>query len=302
MLEHTDRVALAVKDRKAAAETYAHIFDAKVIDDVDDALLGAKRLTMQWGRDQIEFLEPTGEPGPVEEFLREGKRGVFLGGYSMADPAALAAHIEKQGFPVHQSGPDRFVILPKDFFGTGVVLSKRVEHERVGLMDSIFQTTYVVKDQLAAKEKYTRLFKLEDRYSRFVASERYGYMQCNIWLDRHFKNDCTDGLIDAIELLEGVPYKNLSNSRLGPDNIEESQAVVRFTERSGEGIYLISVISDDAREIVRRIMPDSPRPADHQFRDFMHPRHLHGMFLLVTTYQVWNQPKPPQPTQVRLNV
>ena len=300
MVEHTDRIALAVKDRKEAAKTYERFFDAKVIDDVDDKLLGARRLTMQWGRDIIELLEPTGDSGPVGEFLREGKRGVFFGGYSLAEPAKLAAHLENQGIKVHEQGADRFVVLPRDIYGTGLILSKSVERERVGLMDSIFQVTYVVKNQLEAKEKYTKIFKLEDRYTRFVASQRYGYMQCNIWLDPQFKNTKTDGRIDGIEILEGVPYKDPVNSRLGPDNIEESQAVVRFTERNGEGIYLICVITDDAREIIQRIMPSSQRPLDHAFRDFIHPRHLHGLFLMITTYDVWNQPKPPQPIQIRL--
>ena len=93
MLEGTDRLALAVKERGPAAATFKQIFDAEVVDDVTDRTLGARRMTLQWGRDQLELLEPIG-PGPVMDFLDQGKRGIFAGGFALADPAALASHLE----------------------------------------------------------------------------------------------------------------------------------------------------------------------------------------------------------------
>ena len=132
MLERTDRIALAVADVEPAIESYRVIFDAEVAGDEKDAAAGARRVTLQWGRDQVELYEPTGD-GPVARFLAAGRRGLFAGGFASADPAALAARLESAGARVHEQGPERFCVYPEDLDGTGVILTRSAERERVGL-------------------------------------------------------------------------------------------------------------------------------------------------------------------------
>jgi hypothetical protein len=282
MLERTDRLALAVKERGPAAETFQRLFDARIIDDREDSVLVARRLTLQWGRDQLELLEPSG-PGPVAAFLEGGKRGIFAGGFSLADPAALAAHLERAGVRVHECGGDRFVILPDDLHGTGTILSKREARERVGLNSTIWQITYAVPNRGEAIETYSRLFKLDDYFTNRYVSDLYGYHGAITWFDTR-----SDGLLDSLEYLE--PFD--------PD-----KAVARFLRKSGQGIYMASVETDDVPEIRGRVTSTGPGwdGAEGARFSFIHPLRLHGLLLGLTDYATHNahRPLPRQDVQTR---
>ena len=131
MLEQTDRVALAVPDAKQAAAGLNAIFDSEIVDDAVDADAGARRITLQWGRSQLELYEPK-EEGPVANFIDQGKRGLFAGGFASSNPAAVAARLDKAGIKVTQQD-DRFVVYPHDLNGTGVIMSPIDRHIPFGL-------------------------------------------------------------------------------------------------------------------------------------------------------------------------
>ena len=76
MLEQTDRVALAVPNADEAATGLNAIFDSVIVDDTVDTDANARRITLQWGYDQLELYEPKG-PGPVADFIKGGKRGAI---------------------------------------------------------------------------------------------------------------------------------------------------------------------------------------------------------------------------------
>jgi hypothetical protein len=99
MLERTDRLALAVDEVTSAIETFHRIFDCEIVGDGADAEAGARRVTLQWGQDQLELLEPSG-PGPVADFLKQGRRGIFAGGFALADPDKAVARFLRR----NQSG------------------------------------------------------------------------------------------------------------------------------------------------------------------------------------------------------
>ena len=94
MLQQTDRLALAVTDADEAATSLNKIFDSVVIDDIADTEANARRVTLQWGCDQLELFEPKGS-GPVADFIDSGKRGIFAGGFALKNPAALAERMDK---------------------------------------------------------------------------------------------------------------------------------------------------------------------------------------------------------------
>ena len=58
MLQQTDRLALAVPDADKAAAGLNKIFDSIVVGDIKDNEANARRVTLQWGCDQLELFEP----------------------------------------------------------------------------------------------------------------------------------------------------------------------------------------------------------------------------------------------------
>ena len=275
MLERTDRLALAVVQAEPAAESFAQIFDAEPIGDERDEDAGARRVTLQWGRDLVELYEPLGD-GPAARFLEQGRRGLFLGGFSLADPGALAARLEQAGVRVHEQGDGRYVIFPEDLDGTGVVLTRGQERERVGLADKIWQITYAVPDLEGAIERYSALFGVADDYTNRYTHGGYGYLGAITWFDARDR-----GRLDSLEYLEPS---------------DPAKAVGRFVDRCGNGIYMASIESDDIPEIRRRVDKSGPGWDGTEFGGFIHPRRLHGLLLGLVTYEDWNSRRPLPPS------
>jgi catechol 2,3-dioxygenase-like lactoylglutathione lyase family enzyme len=271
MLERTDRLALAVKDAEPAIETFRGIFDAQVVGDVADAAAGARRVTLQWGCDQLELLEPTA-PGPVADFIQKGRRGAFAGGFALADPAGLAARLVQRGVRVHDQGGDRFLVLPEELRGTGLILSRRVERERVGLSEKIWQITYAVEDLERAVSYYTDLLGLGELFTNHYVHEGYGYEGAITWFDAR-----DAGPLDSLEYLE-------------PRDPEK--AVGRFVRRCGSGVYMASIQTDAVAEIRRRVSSSGPGWDGTDFGGFIHPSRLHGLLLGLTSYEIWNARRP----------
>jgi catechol 2,3-dioxygenase-like lactoylglutathione lyase family enzyme len=271
MLERTDRIGLAVPDADAAADTYRRLFDARIVGDEVDRIAGARRVTMQWGRDQVELLEPRAE-GSVARFIAAGRRGLFSGGFALADPAAAATRLERQGVRVRQENPDRYVVLPEDLDGTGVVLSRRVDRERIGLNDKIWQITYAVPKLREAVERYSRLFGVERDFTNYYHSDHFGYDGAITWFDARDR-----GALDSLEYLEPT---------------DAGVAVDRFVARCGAGIYMCSIETDDIPEIQRRVEAGGPGWDGGRAAAFIHPRRLHGLLVGLVRYEDWNARRP----------
>jgi hypothetical protein len=271
MLERTDRIGLVVPDADTAAETYRRLFDTNVVGDQEDRLTAARRVTLQWGRDQVELHEPRGD-GPAADFIARGRRGIFSGGFALADPGACAARLERQGVRVHQESADRYVVLPQDLDGTGVVLSKRVERERVGLNDKIWQITYAVPRLREAVTRYSRLFGVEDDFTNYYHSDHFGYDGAITWFEAR-----DGGLLDSLEYLEPT---------------DPAAAVARFVERCGAGIYMCSIESDAFPEIRRRVEAGGPGWDGDRAAAFIHPRRLHGLLVGLVEFGAWNARRP----------
>ena len=271
MLERTDRLALAVANADTAVETYREIFDCEVVGDQLDEQACARRVTLQWGRDQLELMQPAGA-GPVSDFLHSERSGVFAGGFSLADPAALAGRLEGKGVRVHEQAQDRFVVFPEDLDGTGVILSKRVERERVGLSDKIWQITYALPNLQEGLVRYIDLFGLGDLYTNQYESGEYGYLGAITWFEAR-----DGGLLDSLEYLE-------------PNDADK--AVARFLRRNKRGIYMASIETDAIPTIKERVTASGAGWTGAGFGGFIHPRRLHGLLVGLVTYQDWNKTRP----------
>ena len=276
MLEQTDRLALAVPDAEQAASGLNAIFDSVVVDDTLDSDANARRLTLQWGCDQLELYEPKG-PGPVADFIDGGKRGLFAGGFALPDPSIVAARIEQAGIRVTQQG-DRFVVYPQDLRGTGVILSPTVpERERAGLMDKIWQITYTIPDLDEGVAFYSDLLGLEDKLTNLYTSEVWGYHAAITWFEAR-----KGAGLDSLEYLE--PY-------------EHEKSAGRFLKRTDGigGIYMASVHTDDLPAIRERVMSTGGgwdgSPTGTSI-GFIHPRRTAGLLLAVCNYDEFDARRP----------
>lgn len=271
MLEYTDRLALVVLDVESAIDDFELIFDCVVVDDHFDAEACARRVTLQWGRSQVELMQPRG-PGPAGDFIHCGRNGVFLGGFSLQDPAALAGHLLKQGIQVYPQAHDRYVVFPNDCHGTGIILSKTVERERIGLCDKIWQITYAVENFYDSLNLYSRLFKLGNMFTNTYESELYGYRGAITWFDAR-----DGGRLDSLEYLKP--------NRPGT-------AVDRFVRRNGNGIYMVSIETDNVSQIKQRVTETGTGWTGTDFGGFIHPKRLHGLLVGLVTYDDWNSKRP----------
>jgi catechol 2,3-dioxygenase-like lactoylglutathione lyase family enzyme len=271
VIQRTDRLVLAVPDAQAAARDFAALFDTEVVDVRLDSACGGMRTTLQWGQDQLELIEPTGD-GPAAAFLTASRMGIFAGGFSLDDPGALASHLERKGIRVQQQDDDRYLVVPDDLDGTGLVLSPAAAHPRVGLNDKIWQITYAVPDLSAAVERYTDLLGLDNAYTNFYTSDRFGYEGAISWFDAR-----DGGRLDSLEYLE-------PNDR--------TKAVARFVERNGPGIYMASIETDDITAIKARVTESGNGWQGTDFGGFIHPRRTHGLLLGLVTYENWNANRP----------
>jgi hypothetical protein len=271
MLECTDRLALAVHDVESAVDSFELIFDCVIVDDLFDAEACARRVTLQWGRNQLELMQPMG-PGPVGDFLDSGRSGVFLGGFALQNPAELAEHMSRHDIQVYPQEHDRYVVFPNDCDGIGIILSKIVERERIGLCDKIWQITYAVKNLHSSLEKYSRLFNLGDKFTNSYESDFYGYYGAITWFDAR-----DGGRLDSLEYLEPK---------------QPNTAVDRFVKRNGNGIYMASIEADDISQIMTRVTSTGTGWTGTEFGGFIHPKRLHGLLVGLVNYSDWNSKRP----------
>jgi len=271
MLERTDRLALAVDDADAAAASFAKIFDTEVVGEESDPQVVARRVTLQWGQDQVELYEPTGA-GSAAKFIESGRSGLFAGGFTASDPSRVAAQLEASGVQVHEQGDGRFIVLPEDLNGIGLIISKTETRPRVGLNDKIWQITYAMPNLKESVDRYSEQLGLKDVFTNFYKSELYGYDGAITWFDAR-----DGGLLDSLEYLEPT---------------DPTAAVARFVKRNGTGIYMASIESDDIPAIKERVTSTGPGWTGTEFGGFIHPKRLHGLLLGLVTYKEWNTRRP----------
>jgi hypothetical protein len=269
--QQTDRVALAVEDADRVAGEFSDIFATEIVGDTHDNVAVARRLTLQWGHDQLELFEPLGD-GPSAQFLARGSTGLFAGGFALADPAGLASHMEGRGIPVHEQGPDRFLVLPEDCHGTGIILSKAEERPRVGLADRIWQITYASSSLDEMSEFYIDLLNMSDLYTSEYHSDVFGYDGGITWFD------ASDGApLDSLEYLEPTDLK---------------KSVARFVRRNGRGIYMCAIQTDDIPLIREKVEAAGPGWTHADIGGYIHPRRLGGLLLGLCYFDAYNRIRP----------
>lgn len=262
MLEHIDRVQIAVKDRAAAAQTFIDVFDGQLVKDDEVRALGAKRRVVQAGTSEFELLEPNGD-GPVQAYVQQWGEGLFAAGFSTNDIAALAARLHAKGVQFTDEDGQLF-IAPDQTPGLRMVISQEVARPMIGLMRYLYEATNLIEDHVAAANFYADRFGLDA--SRFVPinSKDYGYT-----------GQLT--MFNPPERLDRIELSQIT---------DPSRPMGRFmTRRGGETLYMCYIEAEEIAPIVRRLDakgmryagrdPQSPNPEGI----FLHPSTLHGMLM-----------------------
>ncbi len=173
MLEHVDRIQIAVTDRAAAAQTFIDVFDAKMVKDDEVRALAARRRVVHAGTSEFELLEPSGA-GPVQAYLDQWGEGLFAAGFSTNDVQALATRLGAKGVRFADEGGQLF-IAPDQTPGLRMVISQEVARPMVGLMRYLYEATNLINDHASAAAFYADRFGLDASKFVPIKSRDYGY-------------------------------------------------------------------------------------------------------------------------------
>lgn len=263
MLKRVDRMLLAVRDRAAAADTFAETLGAERMRDDTSRLLGARRTVVQAGISEFELLEPAGD-GPVRAHLERWGEGIFAVGFSTGDLPALGARLSERG--IARSEEDGRLFLAADQTpGMNVVLSQHEERQPVGLIKWLYEVTNIVDDHVRAAAFYGDTFGLDPSKFSPIESEMYGYTGQLL-------------LFNPPEQLDRIELSQIT---------EPSRAMGRFAARRGQSIYMGYVETDDVSAIQARLEARGARYAGRSNDPnpeglFIHPTALHGMLMGVS--------------------
>jgi 4-hydroxyphenylpyruvate dioxygenase-like putative hemolysin len=262
MLEHVDRVQLAVADRAAAAETFIEVFGGQAVRDDEVRALAAKRRIVHAGTSEFELLEPSGA-GPVQAFLNQWGEGLFAAGCSTSDVQALASRLTSKGVRFTGEGGQLF-IAPDQTPGLRMVISKDVARPMIGLMRYLYEATNLINDHAAAAAFYADRFGLDTSKFVPIASKAYGY---------------------AGQLTMFNPPERLDRIELSQITDFERPMGRFMKRRGGETLYMCYIEAAEIAPIIERLDKRGMRYAGRDPGDpnpggiFLHPSTLHGVLM-----------------------
>jgi 4-hydroxyphenylpyruvate dioxygenase-like putative hemolysin len=262
MLEHVDRMQLAIRDREAAAATFAHIFDAVTVGDDEVRHLNARRRVVHAGTSEFELLEPAGD-GPVADFVAQWGEGLFAAGFSTKDVDALARQLSSKGIAFTEEGGQLF-IAPDQTPGLRMVISRDVARPMTGLMRYLYEATNLIFDHEAAADFYADRFGLDQAKFCPIKSHDYGY-----------KGQLT--MFNPPERLDRIELSQITDPNM---------PMGRFmTRRGGETLYMCYIECESVGPIARRLDAKGLRYArggentHNPDNMFIHPTALHGVLM-----------------------
>jgi 4-hydroxyphenylpyruvate dioxygenase-like putative hemolysin len=265
MLEHVDRMQLAVRDCAAAAETFAHIFDAETVREDEVAHYNAKRRVLHAGTSEFELLEPKGD-GAVADYIADWGEGLFAAGFSTKDVGALASRLTSKGVQYVDAG-DQLLIAPDQTPGLRMVISPESPRPMVGLMRYLYEATNLVNDHVAAAAFYADRFGLDQSRFSPLTSHDYGYT-----------GQLT--LFNPPERLDRIELSQITDS---------NQPMGRFmARRGGETLYMCYIEVEAIAPIAERMKAKGLRHtaggehSESGTNMFIHPTALHGVLMGVS--------------------
>jgi len=265
MLDRVDRMLLAVRNRAAAATTFADVLGAeKVREDRLGAPYNARRSVVQAGDSEFELLEPDGE-GLVSQHIEAWREGIFAAGFSTSDLPEIAHRLENAKLQFAYQG-NQLWIEPDQTRGMRTVLQQSEKRHRVGQISGLYEVTNVVSDHEEAASFYTSAFGLDASQFAPIKSDVYGYIGTLTLFDPPAK-------LDRIEITQIT---------------EPARAMGRFHARRSDSVYMCYAETDNVRAISERLEANDARyePFGDDMGLFVHPSALAGMLMGVSLTNV----------------
>jgi hypothetical protein len=278
MLSRVDRIQVTARNRKEVAERYRRLLNAEVVREDKVASLAALRTVLRLGASEVEILEPDGV-GRVANFMGRTGGGLFAGGFSTPDPAALGAHLERLGR--HCEVEDHQLHLSAGTLGLpglNAVVTREEDREPAGLLRGLYEVTSLVEDAEQLALHAARVFGLDASRFTSIHSDQYGYSGVLTL----FQPDA----LDRIEVI--TPF-------------DETKTMGRFFRRQGPRLYMAYAEADDTAAIRERLLEHAPDDWTGPARDplpdnlYVHPQALAGVMLGVSrTSYAWTWSGQPE--------
>jgi catechol 2,3-dioxygenase-like lactoylglutathione lyase family enzyme len=263
MLQRLDRILLAVRDRAAAADTFAAIFGTEQVRADHSDLLAAHRTVLYAGTSEIELLEPTGD-GAVQAFMQRWGEGLFGAGFAAPDLHALAARLSDRRVQWREEA-GRLHIAPDQTYGLRAVISPSTTTTSVGAIRYIYEVTNLVSDWQQAATRYADIFGLAAKKFHPLSSHEFGYTGTLTLFN-------PPAHLDRIELSQPI---------------ESDKSMGRFFGKRGPSLYMCYAESDDVSAITTRLDRRGMRWAGNHDtvageNIFIHPSGLHGLLMGIS--------------------
>jgi hypothetical protein len=262
MLEHIDRIQIAVRDRGAAAQTFIDVFGAEAVKDDEVRALGARRRVVHAGTSEFELLEAAGD-GPVQAYLDQWGEGLFAAGFSTNDVGALASRLASKGVQFADEHGQLF-IAPDQTPGLRMVISAEVARPMIGRIRYLYEATNLIRDHVAAAAFYADRFGLDASRFSPIASKDYGY-----------EGQLT--LFNPPARLDRIELSQITDTSL---------AMGRFmNRRGGETLYMCYIEAESVDPICDQLDKKGMRYArggentENSTNMFLHPATLHGVLM-----------------------
>lgn len=268
MLEHVDRIQIAVTDREAATETFTDTFGAAKVREDAVRALAAKRTVLHAGTSEIELLEPDGV-GPVQAYLNAWGEGLFAAGFSTHDVNALATRLQSKGVSFTSEG-EQLYIAPDQTPGLRMVISPDVARPMQGIMRYIYEATNLIEDHRAAADFYADRFGLDQTRFCAIDSKAFGYTG---------------------QLTRFNPPERLDRIELSQIT-DPQKAMGRFmTRRGGETLYMCYWETEAIEPVIERLEKRGARfnydpERQKQTNMFLHPATNHGVLMGISRTNV----------------
>ncbi len=265
MLSRVDRIQAVVADRHAAAVVYRQLLGAEVVREDRLRPLAARRTVVHLGSSEVELLEPDGA-GPVADFLRDSKGGLFAAGFASPELGRLRGHLRTLRIAFAEDAGQ--ILISADALqipGLRTVISAERDASPPGLVSRLYEVTLLVQDAASAAARAAVVFGLDPAAFVPIHSAQFGYQGTLTLFHR--------GDLDRVEIVTPTD----ANKTMG-----------RFFSRRGASLYMCYCEADDLGLIRDRLRAHVPNdwtgaqdeaPPDNLF---IHPRALAGMMLGVS--------------------
>ncbi len=275
MLEHVDRMLMAVRNRRLATESFVKLLGAKWLRDEKSSHLNGRASVLAVGASELELWEPASlnaaapAAGLVAEHLQRFGEGLMFAGYATSQLTALTQRLASGGAAFVREN-ERIFVSAQTTFGFPMVISEWKVRPQAGPVSYFYEATNSLQtDWRVVARRYAELFGLEESRFSPINSPAFGY----------------EGTLTLF-----APTLRLDRIELSQTFADKPGSMRKFVERrGGDSFYMCFVEVKDFDGLRDRLLAAgatltgrSGNPANERDTLWVHPKNLHGMLLGVS--------------------